>query len=155
MNTLAALIPNPSRERLRLAVQVLVPHGHLPLSSIECFRRQIQAESLRRWQTKDPSSGISRAVNSAIMPSSTRATFRAISMSTIPTSTIPTSRPVLKPSASFRIPNKDVVDRQGLVSSLDKLLLPSRAFSSCSAALWGLGGSGYVCTLGQTQLKKC
>ena len=41
--------------------------------------------------------------------------------------------------------SEDLVDRQDLIDKLDKLL-PQTASGSCSAALWGLGGSGYVST---------
>lgn len=40
--------------------------------------------------------------------------------------------------------NEDVVDRQDLARSLKELLQQPKEASPCSAALWGLGGSGYV-----------
>ena len=43
--------------------------------------------------------------------------------------------------------NEDLVHRRDLIDKLDELL-PQTTSSSCSAALWGLGGSGYVSTFG-------
>lgn len=40
--------------------------------------------------------------------------------------------------------NEDMVDRPDLVGRLNKLLRQPQVASSCSTALWGLGGSGYV-----------
>ena len=43
--------------------------------------------------------------------------------------------------------NEDLVHRRELIEKLDELL-PQTTSGSCSAALWGLGGSGCVSTLG-------
>jgi hypothetical protein len=51
--------------------------------------------------------------------------------------------------------NEDMVDRQDLAGRLNALLQPPQAARSCSAALWGLGGSGYVCSSQQPQPGPC
>jgi hypothetical protein len=43
--------------------------------------------------------------------------------------------------------NEDLVHRRDLIDKLDKLL-PQTTSGSYRAALWGLGGSGYVSTFG-------
>lgn len=51
--------------------------------------------------------------------------------------------------------NEDIVNRQDLVSSLNGLLQQPTAAGPCSAALWGLGGSGYVLEWKDAWQKKC
>lgn len=63
-----------------------------------------------------------------------------------------------RPEAVRVIPyprNEDMVDRQGLTCTLNALLPRPQAASSCSAALWGLGGSGYTLNPQQARLGKC
>jgi hypothetical protein len=43
--------------------------------------------------------------------------------------------------------NEDIVHRRDLIDELDELLPQATSGSYC-AALWGLGGSGYVSTFG-------